>query len=348
MPIWKGRAEPLPLDAIEGAAKRIGCEVAALRAVDKVESAGSGFRPDGSLERRFEPHKAREAMQKFIGFDPANLAPWRASLAIARDEREAMFDKAATKDTEEACKASSWGRYQIMGEHAKSLSYSSAIDMVEKMADRELEHLEAFVRFNEVNGLDTHLRSRDWYSYARGYNGSGQPEVYAGRMRRAYERFLATDPLRREAAAIETAYRKQTGEKSPEVVRLGSRGAAVRKVQMALGLEVDGKFGHQTAIAVRTFQAENGLKVDGVVGANTWAALEELRQVKAPAQEDQVARRAEQVKVAAGAASAVLTAIAPVMDRLPDEAFTILMWGIAAGIAIATTAWAVRWARRAR
>ncbi|HXB63433.1 MAG TPA: peptidoglycan-binding protein [Solirubrobacteraceae bacterium] len=51
------------------------------------------------------------------------------------------------------------------------------------------------------------------------------------------------------------------------------RGSAVRSLQEALHVEVDGEFGPQTEAAVRRFQSEHGLEVDGVVGPATWSAL---------------------------------------------------------------------------
>ena len=57
------------------------------------------------------------------------------------------------------------------------------------------------------------------------------------------------------------------------VVRRGSTGEAVRYLQSALGLRVDGQFGPVTERAVRAFQAANGLRVDGIVGSITWSKL---------------------------------------------------------------------------
>ena len=57
------------------------------------------------------------------------------------------------------------------------------------------------------------------------------------------------------------------------VVKRGDRGAAVRKVQAALGIAVDGVFGAQTEQAVKRFQKRKGLAVDGVVGPQTRDAL---------------------------------------------------------------------------
>jgi Transglycosylase-like domain/Putative peptidoglycan binding domain len=60
---------------------------------------------------------------------------------------------------------------------------------------------------------------------------------------------------------------------SDVVVKRGDRGDAVRKVQSALGVAVDGAFGPVTERAVRRFQRRHGLLVDGIVGPQTRAAL---------------------------------------------------------------------------
>ena len=57
------------------------------------------------------------------------------------------------------------------------------------------------------------------------------------------------------------------------VVKRGDRGDAVRKVQSALGIAVDGVFGAQTEQAVKRFQKRKGIAVDGVVGPETRDAL---------------------------------------------------------------------------
>ena len=57
------------------------------------------------------------------------------------------------------------------------------------------------------------------------------------------------------------------------VVKRGDRGTAVRQVQSALGIAVDGEFGAQTEQAVKRFQKRQGIAVDGVVGPATRDAL---------------------------------------------------------------------------
>src|SRR3954451_8545769 len=55
-----------------------------------------------------------------------------------------------------------------------------------------------------------------------------------------------------------------------ELLRFGSNGPDVARVQSALSIQTDGIFGPQTDAAVRAFQQRAGLAVDGIVGGATW------------------------------------------------------------------------------
>ncbi|WP_010631551.1 glycoside hydrolase domain-containing protein [Sporolactobacillus vineae] len=57
------------------------------------------------------------------------------------------------------------------------------------------------------------------------------------------------------------------------LVREGSRGDAVRRIQHIAGAAEDGLFGPQTRQAVRNWQKKHGLKPDGIVGPLTWNAM---------------------------------------------------------------------------
>ena len=57
------------------------------------------------------------------------------------------------------------------------------------------------------------------------------------------------------------------------VLKVGSEGADVKKLQEKLGVEAIGKFGPKTEAAVKAWQKANGLKDDGIVGPATWAKL---------------------------------------------------------------------------
>ena len=57
------------------------------------------------------------------------------------------------------------------------------------------------------------------------------------------------------------------------LLKNGSEGAEVKKLQEKLGVEAIGKFGPKTEAAVKAWQKANGLKDDGIVGDATWAKL---------------------------------------------------------------------------
>jgi len=58
------------------------------------------------------------------------------------------------------------------------------------------------------------------------------------------------------------------------LLRVGTRGETVKKLQNALGITADGIFGKGTEKAVRAFQSENGLAGDGLAGPETLAKIE--------------------------------------------------------------------------
>ena len=57
------------------------------------------------------------------------------------------------------------------------------------------------------------------------------------------------------------------------LLKVGSKGEDVKKLQAKLGLTADGSFGPGTEKAVKAWQTANGLKADGIVGDGTWAKM---------------------------------------------------------------------------
>ena len=334
---WKGPAQPRGLSDRDfaRAAERLRCEPAAIRAVWEVEAAGRHFLPDASVVRRFEPHHFPRHLWAQLGFSVrTGEAPWRASL---RQSSETLFQRAAQLDMPAACHASSWGAPQIMGFNAAAAGFETAPAMVRHMARGAPEQLGAFVQLIEGWGLDGALRAHDWLAFARRYNGTGQPEVYARR--------------------VEAAWRRHSGEPSPVVLRVGARGPSVAKLQRALGIEDDGAFGPQTLAAVERFQAAQGLTVDGVVGAMTWAALK--AQVAAVTPEAAPEPEAQPTpadaaldKVAAYAPAVAAVAVAYGLGALGLGGFDLseglgaeIVGGVATAL-VGAAAWAVRKWRR--
>jgi putative chitinase len=57
------------------------------------------------------------------------------------------------------------------------------------------------------------------------------------------------------------------------VLKNGSKGEDVKKLQEKIGLPADGSFGSNTEKKVKEWQSANGLTADGIVGPGTWAKM---------------------------------------------------------------------------
>lgn len=67
------------------------------------------------------------------------------------------------------------------------------------------------------------------------------------------------------------------------LLKNGSNGPEVAKMQALLGVGADGSFGPGTETAVKAWQQANGLTPDGIVGDATWAKMFGAAPVAAPA-----------------------------------------------------------------
>jgi putative chitinase len=66
------------------------------------------------------------------------------------------------------------------------------------------------------------------------------------------------------------------------LLKLGSEGEDVKKLQIKLGVDPIGKFGPKTEAAVKAWQSSNGLTADGIVGGDTWSKMFSEGTVSAP------------------------------------------------------------------
>lgn len=325
-PPWTSPSRTMPPRAtaadFDRAAAKLRCEVAVIRAVWKVEAAGKPFRNDGSLTRRFEPHHFPKKFWGAIGFAVrAGEAAWRASVRLSND---VMAMKAYNVSPEAMMWASSWGGPQIMGFNCKDCGFPTAGAMVVAMQKGEGAQIDAFVDLIESWGLASALRARDWATFARRYNGPGQVTHYAGLLSKAF----GVTSTQNHAVALEAEVRKQGAGASKVVLRIGSEGASVKALQVAVGAKPDGVFGRETERMVRAFQTAAGLHADGIVGAKTWAAIE-ARMPKATAPVSVQPATNEVAPAAAAAATAVAGAIATAVADVPDWTFPATLGGLA-------------------
>jgi len=186
---------------ILAAADKLQLPVAAIKAVNNVESRGQGFLPDGRPVILFERHVFWDLLKK-AGIDPAKLqapatilSPVRGGYAggAAEYQRLAM---AAQFNADAAQESASWGLFQIMGYHWKSLGYDSVSDFVARQKLNEGEQLEALVRFLTANPtLLSALRGQKWAAFAKGYNGADYAaNLYDAKLARAFDHFQLQHP----------------------------------------------------------------------------------------------------------------------------------------------------------
>jgi len=79
--------------------------------------------------------------------------------------------------------------------------------------------------------------------------------------------------LEMAGAAIDADSPDVTPNLGFQIVRRGSKGEWVVKLQQALEIDADGIFGPRTEAALKAFQEAHGLEPDGIAGRNTYRAL---------------------------------------------------------------------------
>ncbi|MEL7026572.1 MAG: peptidoglycan-binding protein [Pseudomonadota bacterium] len=109
----------------------------------------------------------------------------------------------------------------------------------------------------------------------------------------------------------------------PELVllRKGTRGAQVKKLQEALDIGADGIFGSGTEAAVKAFQTENGLDADGLAGPETLAKIASFEEMTpevtkaAEVQPDEEAFEAEPLPEMSGGQIVTTGSVLPVPEK---------------------------------
>jgi len=172
------------------AAKALNCEVAKIRAVATVESAGSGFLLSGKVKILFERHHfARLTNHKFDAEYPQISNP-KAGGYYGNEKEYIRFTEAFALNPKAAMMSCSWGKFQIMGFNHGICGFTSVNDFVDAMKVNEGNHLKAFCNFVIQNNLDDELRRGDWAGFARGYNGKNYKiNQYDVKMKNFYEKF---------------------------------------------------------------------------------------------------------------------------------------------------------------
>jgi len=161
-------------EAFKKAAAKIGCDIKAIKAVDKVESKGSGFLPTGEVKILFEPHifwKQLRAKGLVPEVSEICYPKWGTKPYGKESQQHARLQKAVAINRNAALMSASWGRFQIMGFNYKLCGCASLQVFINKMNESEEAQLELFVNYIINSHLDDELIALDWTSFAAQYNG---------------------------------------------------------------------------------------------------------------------------------------------------------------------------------
>lgn len=183
--------------------KKYGVALAAIKAVNEVESSGKGFFVDGRPKILFEGHIFWRQLKE-RGINLASLSKISNEDVLYRSwtrkhypgtNEYTRLEKVSTltpdpKVKEAALASASWGSYQIMGFHALKLGYATVHAFVDEMYIHEGNQLEAFGRYISTFGCLTHLKNKDWAKFAKCYNEPAYAEnKYDIKMAKAYEKY---------------------------------------------------------------------------------------------------------------------------------------------------------------
>ena len=164
------------------ASRELGVTPAHIKAVCQVEAPNGGFYANSDIptvlferhvmfdqvEQKFNRMRAEQYANRYP--ELCNKTPGGYGPSIDQPIRMDMAAK--LMDRECALMSASWGKFQIMGYHWKSLGFYSLQSFINAMYAGEPAQLGAFVEFiREDPKLHQALKRNDWATFARRYNG---------------------------------------------------------------------------------------------------------------------------------------------------------------------------------
>lgn len=187
-------------EQFEEAAKLIGVEPAALKAVQQIETGGKGgFLTNGKPQILFEGHIFWSELKK-RGLDPNKFVKGNEDILYPKwdktkykgglKEWDRLY-KAIQIHREAALSSASWGMFQIMGFNYKTCGCLNVSSFVDKMCESEFQQLLLSVNFIKNNTkIVNALRAKDWSKFAYYYNGAGYAQnKYDTKLKAAYEKY---------------------------------------------------------------------------------------------------------------------------------------------------------------
>lgn len=181
------------------AARALDVDLASIKAVNQVESRGTGFTKSGKMKTLFERHIMYKKLMAKFGQARANAAgqmyPTLVSPAAGGytggDAELDRLQAAINIDEDCAYESASYGLFQIMGFNCQVCGYANAKDMFNDFLNGERPQLMAFVNFIKADAnMWKALKGRNWAEFARRYNGPAYAKnQYDTKLAAAYDSF---------------------------------------------------------------------------------------------------------------------------------------------------------------
>lgn len=187
-----------PSDAdYDAAAKKLGSDVASIKAVAEVETGIRGsWDPDGRPIILYERHLfSAMTSHEFDGSHPDISNPTGGGYGRYA-EQHPKLKRAAALDEQAALKAASWGGYQVLGQNYAAAGFATVDAFVSAQMESETRQLAVFTTVVLANhGWLKAFQAKDWTTFASGYNGPKYKEnEYDTKMKNAYDRLAAPPP----------------------------------------------------------------------------------------------------------------------------------------------------------
>jgi len=175
-----------------------GLDIAMIKAVVEVESAGSGFLLKEPAPARpkilFEAHWFYQLTPKPVSQTRPDLSSktWNKSLYKGGSAEWQRLLDAMGFDEIQALKSASYGLGQVMGFNYTVAGCDSIQQFVEENFAGEYWQARHMMNFIVHNGLKDELKHQDWAGFAKGYNGPGYAlNHYDTKLANAYHRALS-------------------------------------------------------------------------------------------------------------------------------------------------------------
>ena len=182
----------------QGAADKLGCEVAAIKAVAKMETGKCGVwdeknRPAilyechlfSRLTKRTYDQTHPDISSSTPYYHRKHIGYGKCSIQYDRLKRAYVLDKVA------ALKSASWGAFQLVGEYYEECGYSSVQALVADMQSSVQAHLRGFVsKILAKPRAHDGLQRKNWIEFAKAYNGGDAAALdYDTRVAQVYAEF---------------------------------------------------------------------------------------------------------------------------------------------------------------